>query len=52
VYVFGPDHGEIVPPEDAERVTIFMSLSRRSLFSDQAGAIVLYHRRTQRGDWI
>jgi len=51
VYVFGPDHGEIVPPEDAERVTIFMSPSRRSLFSDQAGAMVLFHRRMQRGDW-
>lgn len=51
VYVFGPDHGEIVPPEGAERVTIYMAPSRRSLFSDQAGAMVLHHRRMQRGDW-
>jgi hypothetical protein len=41
----------MVPPPDAVRVTIFMSPSRRSLFSDQAGAMVLYHRRLQRGDW-
>lgn len=51
VYVFGPDHGAIIPPEGAERVTVFMSPSRRSLFSDQAGAMVFYHRRMQRGDW-
>jgi hypothetical protein len=51
LYIFGPDHGEMVPPPDAVRVTIFMSPSRRSLFSDQAGAMVLYHRRLQRGDW-
>lgn len=51
IYVFGPDHGYVAPPEGAVRVTIFMSPSRRSLFSDQAGAMVLYHRRMQRGDW-
>jgi len=51
LYVFGPDHGFIAPPEGAVRVTIFMSRSDRSIFSDHAGAMVLYHRRTQRGTW-
>ena len=51
IYVFGPDYGQLIPPKGAVCVTIFMSLSRRSLFADHAGAIVLYHRRTQRGVW-
>jgi hypothetical protein len=51
VYVFGHDHATHRAPAGTVAVSIVTSRLRKSLYADQAGAMVLWDRRLKTGRW-
>ena len=52
IYVFGPDHGKMMPPPGTLRVTIRLSrISNRCIHADAAAAMVMWSRFMQLGRW-